>query len=432
MAATGATTKAVVSAIPRRSWVAIVFLGMVGQLAWNVENTWFNTFVFDSVTPDPAPIAWMVAVSAVVATATAFIAGAWSDRIGRRKPFLLWGYILWGLATAAFPTAIFFQITGLVVLMVILFDAVMGVFGAAANDAAYNAWIVDITDESNRARVLSVLAILPALLTAVTAVIGGMVIDTWGYFPFFYGVGGIVLLAGLLVKPLVRESPALQPSGIPVRAQLRATFAWQTVTENRVLFLVLLGSMLAATANQISLPYLFIYLENFIGISKSQIGVVTLVLTAVSGLAAILLGSVLDRWDRRWAALLAGLLVPAGIVVFAQLRTVPQFYALGAFYLLPGLLFGIVAGAWAMDLYPADSRGKFQGVRMIFQVMLPMVIGPPIGALVISRTGIPTISNGQAGFVPTPAIFLATALFALLALIPIFLTPRHADPFGGA
>jgi hypothetical protein len=35
-------------------------LALVGQIAWAVENSWFNTFVFDTITPDPRPVAWMV------------------------------------------------------------------------------------------------------------------------------------------------------------------------------------------------------------------------------------------------------------------------------------------------------------------------------------------------------------------------------------
>jgi len=48
----------------------ILILGIAGQIAWVVENSWFNTFVFDEITPNPWPVAWMVAVSAITATFT--------------------------------------------------------------------------------------------------------------------------------------------------------------------------------------------------------------------------------------------------------------------------------------------------------------------------------------------------------------------------
>ncbi len=97
-------------AITLKTWLAMGALAIVGQLAWAVENSWFNKFVTDMITPDPPrPIAWMVAASAIVATLTTIFMGTWSDRSrsrwgGRRKPFILIGYGLWGgVMTAVFP-----------------------------------------------------------------------------------------------------------------------------------------------------------------------------------------------------------------------------------------------------------------------------------------------------------------------------------------
>jgi hypothetical protein len=53
---------------PARTWLVLFFLALTGQIAWAIENTWFNTFVFDTLTPDSRPVAWMVAASAVTAT----------------------------------------------------------------------------------------------------------------------------------------------------------------------------------------------------------------------------------------------------------------------------------------------------------------------------------------------------------------------------
>jgi MFS-type transporter involved in bile tolerance (Atg22 family) len=88
--------------ISRKNWILIWVLGMAGQICWNVENSWFSTFVYNKVAPDPAIISWMVGVSAVVTTFCTFLVGTWSDRIGRRKPFVSIGYIFWGVFTIIF------------------------------------------------------------------------------------------------------------------------------------------------------------------------------------------------------------------------------------------------------------------------------------------------------------------------------------------
>ena len=124
--------------------IIILLLGIAGQIAWVVENSWFNTFVFDEITPNPWPVAWMVAISAITAAVTTLIMGALSDRtnlkMGRRKPYIFFGYIFWGVVTALFPLVSLIKIIGIAVVMVIVADAVMTFFGSTANDAAYNAW----------------------------------------------------------------------------------------------------------------------------------------------------------------------------------------------------------------------------------------------------------------------------------------------------
>jgi len=85
-----------------RVWWTVVVVGLVGQLAWTVENMYLNVFVYDVITPDPNAIATMVALSAIVATLTTIVVGAWSDRLGRRRAFIAFGYLAWGVSTAAF------------------------------------------------------------------------------------------------------------------------------------------------------------------------------------------------------------------------------------------------------------------------------------------------------------------------------------------
>ena len=37
--------------LSKRIWSALVMLGFAGQLAWAVENQFFNTFMYDRITP---------------------------------------------------------------------------------------------------------------------------------------------------------------------------------------------------------------------------------------------------------------------------------------------------------------------------------------------------------------------------------------------
>ncbi|MFH2038473.1 MAG: hypothetical protein ABIJ65_03460, partial [Chloroflexota bacterium] len=79
----------------------------------------------------------------------------------------------------------------------------------------------------------------------------------------------------------------------------------------------------------------------------------------------------------------------------------------------------IASVAWLKDLLPEKNRGKFLGIRMIFWIAIPMVLGPWIGSSLIQNFGIPTSFNGQAGFIPVPIIFQVGSLISLLALVPL-------------
>ena len=84
-----------------RQWLTFIFAGFVGQLAWAIENNYFNVYVYDCTsTYDFIPV--MTIASAAAATITTLFMGAVSDRFGKRKIFISCGYILWGISILLF------------------------------------------------------------------------------------------------------------------------------------------------------------------------------------------------------------------------------------------------------------------------------------------------------------------------------------------
>lgn len=56
---------------------------------------------------------------------------------------------------------------------------------------------------------------------------------------------------------------------------------------------------------------------------------------------------------------------------------------------------------------------------MVFQVLIPMITGPYIGAAVIANNNQTYEELGVVKTIPTPNIFLAAAAVAVFSLIPI-------------
>ncbi|MEN6409708.1 MAG: MFS transporter [Anaerolineaceae bacterium] len=422
--------------IPPRAWFVMIALAVTGQLAWAVENSWFNTFVYDTITPDPRPVAWMVAASAITATLTTLLMGTLSDRTrsrwGRRRPFILIGYILWGVSTVVFPTTAYIKTSSLAVIMVVIADSIMTFFGSTANDAAFNAWTADIAPSDQRGKVEGALNLSVFIAQIVAMVVAGMVIDSVGYFTFFYVLGGIVIVVGLVAGSLLQDAPlpendAHRPSFWQEFASL---FNLDTLRQNRELFILLIFIMITSIGMQVSFPYLIQYLNNYVGVTKSEYSIIGGAVMVGSALVAIPFGMLADRWNKRLMLTIALVVSCAGGFLLSLVKTLPLLALTGFLWQAFAVAVSVASVAWLKDLLPEQNRGKFLGIRMIFWIAIPMVVGPWIGSSLIQNFGIPTTLNGQAGFVPVPIIFQVGSVISLLALIPLTFLPsakRHEE-----
>jgi MFS family permease len=81
--------------------------------------------------------------------------------------------------------------------------------------------------------------------------------------------------------------------------------------------------------------------------------------------------------------------------------------------------------AWTRDKFPKERRAQFAGITLLFVVTLPMIIGSQIGSFVVSTFGIPTVVNGNSGFIPTPILYVVSAAISSLSLIPMLLVKEE-------
>ena len=143
------------SIFTKKNWLILILFGIIGQIAWSVENMYFNLFVFETISPNLDTVTLMVQLSGITATVVTLIAGTLSDKTGNRRSFIAIGYIIWGITVALFgfiETNLFKNLFNLpevkaiavALTVVVIGDCVMTVFGSTANDAAFNAWILII------------------------------------------------------------------------------------------------------------------------------------------------------------------------------------------------------------------------------------------------------------------------------------------------
>ena len=408
-----------------RFYLALVVFSLVGQVAWVVENMYLNVFIYQMFRASAEAISAMVAASAVAATVTTVLIGALSDKVGKRKLFICGGYILWGISIWSFALirmdvidALFPSVASaasLGVSLVIIMDCVMTFFGSSANDACFNAWLTDTTDETNRGRVEGINAMMP--LMAILVVFGGFMsldqtqAESWTLI--FGIIGTIVLLIGIAGFFLIEEQTVKIEENRRFFANIFYGFRPSVVQSNQGLYWSLLAFAVFNISIQIFMPYLILYYSVSLGMENYVLIMAPAILLAA--VFTVFYGRIYDRHGFQTALIPALGMLMGGYTLLYIFRDSAMVF-IGSLLMMCGYLSGMaVFGAVIRDKTPEKRVGMFQGLRIVGQVLVPGVIGPAIGAAVLKNAEQILNSDGTYSFKPNENIFLA-AFLAIVAL----------------
>ena len=430
---------------PRR-FAAIILIGLFGQIAWAIENNYINLWVF-SQSHDATHITWMTMASAVVATLTTFFIGALSDKLGKRKIFIAAGYAIWGLTVFSFGLMSLANMTNLaggdmargiilVGVMNVVVDCVMTLFGSTGNDAAFNAYVTDETNEKNRPLVESILSVMPlfamAIMLGVGLILGipgeqgsmsneafaNKVAGPWFIFFLIFGIAttavGIIsffLLPKESVKPN-REDHYFK--------HMVKGFTPKAVKATPLFYIALLTFMLFNVGVDSFMPYILVYVQSLeqVNAGIGFMGALAIIF-GVAAVLVLLLGANLKRIGTSKALFPSIGVMFAGALAFFLVGDSAVGTILAGIALIGGYLCGTtVLGAKIRDLTPSEDVGAFQSVRMVFVVMVPMIAGSNLSLLFFGTSEAIDPSTGAKTRTPNKWMFLVTMIFTALAIIP--------------
>ena len=425
-----------------RKWLVFILAGFVGQLAWAIENNYFNKYVYECTSIYTfVPI--MTAASAAAATITTLLMGAVSDRLGKRKILISVGYILWGISIIAFAfldpkssMSIVAHNAFAAGTMIVIMDCVMTFFGSTANDAAFNAFVTDNTTDNNRSKVESILSILPLIALIVVIFVAGMFVTDgiaekrWDIF--FYVFGGITLVIGIVSLFLIPKDSVQPNKNEPYFRNIIYGFRPSVIKANPILYITLIAFMVFNIGLQVFMPYFILYVEKILKITGDNFTISLGIVLITASLITVVFGLFMDKIGKNKImipALIVGSLGALGVcLVPAEQGNVTQIsLIIGGIVMMAGYLISTaVLGAKVRDYTPKDGVGLFQGVRMIFTVLIPMVIGPLVIAEIIVRSSGEPYKNefDQWVYPPNRWLFLATSIIFALAIIPVIIMIR--------
>lgn len=433
-----------------RFWALVWGLGLAGQLCWNIENQWFNTFVYAKIAKDSTIVTCMVVFSALVTTFSTFFFGTLSDRMGSRRKFVSFGYIAWGLFTILFGFTEFIvsgvvgetaRLVMLAAVLVVLTDCIMSFFGSLGNDSGYNAWTNDMTTDQNRGQIGAALATQPVIGTIVGTVLGGLLIGSNdNYQRLFWAMGLFVIIMGLVSMLLLKDAPNLTPhkKGTFWR-QFASVFDFRSFFRRRELVLACVTTSVFFIAFNVYFVHMGNWMIYRLGFTADTMGLIQGIGLAAAMLLAIPAISLINRRRTPIVAAAAILLNAVGLWVI-YLFVKPGNVDVSAIFAtanIPLLLGVFLAGAgyilvmqamtmWVKQLYPADSRGQFEGIRVLFFVLIPMFVGTIIGNIIV-KNGAGSITNeyGIVENIPTESIYLWASIMVIPALLPLGFASKH-------
>jgi len=144
----------------------------------------------------------------------------------------------------------------------------------------------------------------------------------------------------------------------------------------------------------------------------------------VASVVTALWGKVYDKRGYSFSGIIALISLLIGYaILFLTRTTIPVF--IGSLLMMSGYLCGMaVFGAFIRDNIPVGMAGRFQGVRICSQVLIPGIVGPMIGKKILENAETIIGNDGTAAFVPNANIFLAAAIVAIFVLPLLFKTKK--------
>ncbi|HXH22333.1 MAG TPA: MFS transporter [Dehalococcoidia bacterium] len=257
-------------------------------------------------------------------------------------------------------------------------------FLAGAGSAMYMtgaaAYLTDIADPGNRARMMGLNQGSLLFGTSLGPAVGGLVAEFTDFRAPFIVVGGLSGLCAVWAFRSVPESHGIErrsalPEGRASRGWLRDTIALGTNLPFFLISMVTLGTFMTRTGGrQTILPLLG---ADRFDLSPGSLGALFTLMSFLNLAAVPFAGTLADRWGRKAVIVPASAMTCASLVMFALAGDV-------AFLVLASVVQGVGTGfagpapaAYAADIAPQASRGFAMGLYRTYGD-LGFVVGPPV------------------------------------------------------
>ena len=274
------------------------------------------------------------------------LSGYWSDKIGKRKPFILFGYSMSSITKPLFAIANIWTF--------VLFLRVIERIGKGIRTAPRDALIAESCDESVRGKVYGIHRAADGIGSTLGAVLALLLLPMWGYRNIFL----FALVPGIISVFIIffiqeKNAPAKQEKKeVSIKLSLKELPA-------NLRYFIIVSSLFAL--GHFGYAFLLLKAKN-IGLADNMAIFLYVIFYIVYSICAVPLGIVSDKVGRK-AVLMAGYVL-FGITSLGLL-VASGFYGISLFFIIYGISYAMIDGtqrAFVVDLAPQHLKGTALGI----------------------------------------------------------------------
>ncbi|MBI2909970.1 MAG: MFS transporter [Chloroflexi bacterium] len=315
--------------------------------------------------------------------------GIWSDRLGRRKPFVLAGLGVAGLAALGlgFAPNVWFllgarTLTGL----------------AAATWVPFTVLFASYFTQDRATRAISIIMFVTGLAEMVSTYLGGFIAESFGWQATFFS-GAAFASVGILLMLRVQDRTEA------VEQVLSLTQIKRIATVPSLIWISLLALLVAFISFGINFGFANVYAAH-IGASKADLGTMTGLMFAAQAVATLLCSALVERTGGRFMVVAGLSLMGLANLAVPSITNVPLMTVYQAVSGMGRGLTRPVFMALSILAVPGPERATAMGV---FQAVYAFgtIVGPALSGAWADSFGLPSV------FIMAAAISLTGAALAV-------------------
>ncbi len=317
--------------------------------------------------------------------------GIWSDRLGRRLPFLYAGHffnLVGCLGLAMAPTPMY----------LVIFRGVLGI--SAATWVAFTVLFASYFPPDQSPRAMGVVTAINGISLIIVNGLGGQIAQMWGMGATFYAGAGLAAVGLIATVPIKEHRTPRQP---PTFRQI-----WRIITHPTLMLIASITALNHYSFWATTFGFIPLHAEN-LGASNFVLGIIGVAALVPYTLTAPMNHHFAARLGENWAVFIGILVMAVTMLVVPLIHNIPLLAASqGASGLGRGLVYPLLMGLSIREVSGEDratAMGVYQAVYAI-----GMFLGPTTAGAVADVAGL------SGAFIIAGTVSVIAAIAALILL----------------